>query len=105
MACDGNATLLTVDLATWQVTGTATVGDAPDVLAYDQSAHRLYVAAEGGTVTVLDQHGHTAVVVGSGHLADGAHVVAVDPATHLSFYPIPQDAGGHPALLEQAVVP
>lgn len=104
VACDGNATLLTVDLDTWQVTGTARVGKDPDVLAYDRQAHRLFVAAESGTVTVLDQSAHTATVVGSGHLADGAHVVAVDPTTHHSFYPVPHGADGHPALLEEAVV-
>jgi len=101
IACDANATLLTVDLNTWRVTGTTPVGDAPDVLAYDQSAHRLYIAAESGTVTVLDQHDRTVTVVASGHLADGAHVVAVDPTTHHSFYPIPRAADGQPALLER----
>jgi DNA-binding beta-propeller fold protein YncE len=46
VACDGNAALLTVDLSSWQVTGTTAVGQDPDVLAYDGGAHRLYVAAE-----------------------------------------------------------
>jgi DNA-binding beta-propeller fold protein YncE len=105
VSCDGNATLLTVDLGTWQIAGTTTIGQDPDVLAYDQQAHRLYVAAESGTVTVLDQRGRAVAVVGSGHLADGAHVVAVDPATHHSFYPIPQGSDGRPALLEQEPVP
>jgi DNA-binding beta-propeller fold protein YncE len=105
VACDGNATLLTVDLGNWQITGTAAVGDDPDVLAYDQQAHRLYVAAESGTLTVLDRTGSTVTVVGRGHLADGAHVVAVDPATHHTFYPIPQAADGRPALMEQGVLP
>jgi hypothetical protein len=50
---------------------------------------------------VLDQHDRTVTVSGGGHLADGAHVVAVDPATHHSFYPIPRGTDGHPALLEQ----
>ncbi|WP_432850590.1 YncE family protein [Amycolatopsis sp. CA-161197] len=104
VACDGNATLLTVDLTGWQVTGTAPVGEDPDVLAYDQAARRLYVAAESGPVTVLDLHGRTLDVAGAGHLADGAHVVAVDPATHHSFYPVPAGADGRPALLEQAPV-
>ena len=101
VACDANARLLTVDLNSWQVIATKTVGQDPDVLAYDQSAHRLYVAAESGTVTVADLHGHQLVVTGSDHLADGAHVVAVDPTTHHSFFPIPADTNGHPALLEQ----
>ena len=37
MACDGNATLLSVDIATGRVSGTNPVGDDPDVLAYDAS--------------------------------------------------------------------
>ena len=99
IACDGNARLLTLDLATWQVTGTSTVGDQPDVLAYDPAASRLYVAAESGDLTILDNHAGHLTVTGRAHLADGAHVVAVDPATHDSYYPVPAGPSGHPALL------
>lgn len=84
--------------------GTNPVGQDPDVLAYDQNAHRLSVAAESGTVTVLDLHDRQVSVVGSDHLADGAHVVAVDPGTHYSFYPVPAGTNGHPALLERESV-
>jgi DNA-binding beta-propeller fold protein YncE len=104
VACDANATLLTVDLKSWQIIATNPVGQAPDVLAYDQGAQRLYVAAESGTVTVLDLRDHRLNVAGSNHLADGAHVVAVDPSTHHSFYPVPAGANGHPALLEREPV-
>ena len=104
VACDANARLLTVDLNSWQVIATKTVGQDPDVLAYDQSAHRLYVAAESGTVTVLDLRDRQMIVAGSDHLADGAHVVAVDPSTHHSFYPVPAGANGYPALLEREPV-
>ena len=104
VACDGNATLLTVDLDTWQITGTDLVGADPDVLAYDTSAHRLYVAAESGIVSVLDLRGRKLTLAGSDHLADGAHVVAVDPATHRSYYPVPAGSDGRPALLEQESV-
>jgi hypothetical protein len=83
------------------VTGTNSVGDGPDVLAYDPPAHRLYVAAESGWVTILDLHDSQLAVVGNDHLADGAHVVAVDPNTHRSYYPIPAGSDGHPALLER----
>lgn len=62
IACDGNARLLTLNLATWHITGTATVGDQPDVLAYD-------------------------------------------PATHDSYYPVPDGPGGHPALLTYQPAP
>ena len=102
LACEGNAALLPVDLTAWQVTGTTTVGQNPDVLAYDQSARRLYVAAESGTVTVLDLRDRQLQQVGSDRLADGAHVVAVDPATHHTFYPVPAGTDGRPALLERA---
>lgn len=100
VACDGNATLLTVDLNTWQVTGTNPVGADPDVLGYDPNAHRLYVAAESGVVSVLDLRGGRLVVAEEGHLADGAHVVVVDPTTGHSYYPVPAGANGRPALLE-----
>jgi DNA-binding beta-propeller fold protein YncE len=105
VACDGNARLLTVDLTTWRVTGDDPVGQSPDVLAYDAAAARLYVAAESGWATVLDRHGRTLTVTGSAHLADGAHVVAVDPTTHRSYYPIPVGPDGHPALLTYQPTP
>ena len=99
IACDDNARLLTLDLTTWHITGTSTVGDQPDVLAYDPASNRLYVAAESGDLTILDNHNRHLSVTGRAHLADGAHVVAVNPATHDSYYPIPAGPGGHPALL------
>jgi YVTN family beta-propeller protein len=104
VACDGNAALLTVDLTSWEVIGTDPVGADPDVLAYDQKAQRLYVAAESGTVTILDLRDRKLAAVASGHLADGAHVVAVDPDTHHTYYPVPAGAIGHPALLEREPV-
>ncbi|WP_369803004.1 YncE family protein [Mycobacterium sp. EPa45] len=99
IACDENATLVTVDLNTHAVTATNPVGQDPDVLAYDPGAHRLYVAAESGTVSTLDLHGRDLTVTNSAFLADGAHVVAVDPDTHRSYYPVPAGRDGHPALL------
>jgi DNA-binding beta-propeller fold protein YncE len=81
------------------------VGQGPDVLAYDQGAHRLYVAAESGEVTVLTEQDGKLKVAGSDHLADGAHVVAVDPATHHSYFPIPSGSGGQPVVLESAPTP
>ena len=101
VVCDQNATLLTVDQTSWKTLSSNTVGEDPDVLAYDPSAQRLYVAAESGTLTTLDLHDHTLGVTGSGHLADNAHVVAVDPTTHRSYYPVPAGSDGHPALLER----
>ena len=102
VACDGNATLHTLDLDTYQTSNPQQVGDTHDVLAFDPGMGRLYVAAESGTITVLAETNRQLTVLGSGHLADGAHVVAVDPATHRSYYPIAQGPDDHPQLLVQA---
>jgi DNA-binding beta-propeller fold protein YncE len=99
VACDHNATAMTVDPRSGQILSTARVGENPDVLAYDASAHRLSVACESGWLSLLDVHGHDLAVVASAHLADGAHVVAVDPDNHHSYYPVPAGTDGHPALL------
>jgi len=101
VACEGNAVLVTISLNSWQVSEPIRVGSDPDVLAYDPDVHRLYVAAESGTVTLLTLRDQQLAVMGSDHLADGAHVVAVDPGTHRSYYPVPAGAGGSPALLER----
>ena len=99
IACDINSALLTVDMNTWRVTATAIVGVEPDVLAFDRRAGRLYVAAESGWVTVLQRHGHRLRVIYSNYLANDAHVVAVDPATGRSYFPVLSASGGHPAVL------
>ena len=98
VACDANATLLTVDLTTWQVLEHHPVGQDPDVLAYDPDAHQLYVTAESGWLTTFHVQNRRLTVTGSSHLADGAHVVAVDPSTHRSYYPVPRQPTS-PALL------
>ena len=105
VACDGNARLLTVDLKTWQVTGSNPVGVDPDVLAFDPGAGRLYVACESGWLTVADRHGSALTIAGSAHFADGSHVVAVDPASHRSYYPIPSGPDGKPTLLIEQPAP
>ena len=97
VACDANATLLVVDLRTLQVTGTQTVGDRPDVLAFDPGLHRLYVAAESGELSVFEEHGAILTKVAQGPIAASAHSVAVDPGTHRLYFPL-ESTDGHPAL-------
>jgi len=97
VACDANATLLVVDLRTMQVTGTQTVGDRPDVLAFDAELHRLYVAAESGELAIFEERGATLTKVAQGSIAASAHSVAVDPRTHRLYFPLERSAG-HPAL-------
>jgi DNA-binding beta-propeller fold protein YncE len=102
VACDANARLLTLDLRTMRVTGNAAVGDTPDVLAFDSSLHRLYVSAESGVVAVFAEHAHSLTKLGQAMLAPHAHTVAVDPRTHLVYFPLESGSNGKPQLLIMA---
>jgi DNA-binding beta-propeller fold protein YncE len=102
VACDGNATLLTLDLRTWKVTGSSEVGDDPDVLAFDASLRHLYVAAESGVVAVFAERGRHLVKLGQAFLASSAHSVAVDSTTHQVYFPLERGANGRPQLLVMA---
>jgi DNA-binding beta-propeller fold protein YncE len=99
IACDGNATLLTLDLRTMHVTGTFKVGGSPDVLAFDSWLRRLYVSAESGVVGVFAEYAGSVRRLGLAFLAPEAHSVAVDPATHFVYFPLQRGSAGRPELL------
>jgi DNA-binding beta-propeller fold protein YncE len=80
-----------VDLRHHRQIAAASVGDNPDVLAYDPGLGRLYVAAESGVVTAFSPTTDRLHKVGQAHIADNAHSVAVDPTTHLVFFPLERD--------------
>jgi DNA-binding beta-propeller fold protein YncE len=98
VACDGNARLLTLDLRRMRVTGRATVGGGPDVLAFDAPLRRLYVASEIGDLAVFGERGRRLVKLGQSLLAPFAHTVAVDPRSHLVYFPLQQGSRGRPQL-------
>jgi DNA-binding beta-propeller fold protein YncE len=99
VACDGNAKLLTLNLRTMTFTGTFNVGQSPDVLAYDATKRRLYVSAESGVVAVFAETATSARPLGISFLATEAHTVAVDPTTHLVYFPLQIGPNGQPQLL------
>jgi len=99
VACDGNATLVALALPGLTQLGHLDIGDDPDVLAADPDRGLLYVAAESGDVTTVDLGPPVGRVTGRGHLADNAHVVAVDPATGRAYFPVPDAGDGRPGLL------
>jgi len=76
---------------------TAEVGQTPDVLTLDPIAHRLYVAAESGPLTIFDVGGARLQLVAQGTAGANAHSVAVDPMTHVVYLPL-KDVGGRPLL-------
>ena len=97
IACEDNARLLVLNLASRRVVATFAVGGDPDVLAFDPALQRLYVAGERGIVSAFAlQHG-ALHLLGEARLGPDAHVVAVDPATHRVYFPL-QDLHGKTAL-------
>ena len=96
VAGEENHKLAVVDLTTMKVLATHSVGEDPDVLAFDPGLKRLYVSAESGNVTVFREQGKTLVNEG-GLFLPHAHTVCVDPDTHLVYFPL-QDIDGHPVL-------
>jgi DNA-binding beta-propeller fold protein YncE len=96
VANEGNATLQIVDLTTMRIAGHVSVGEDPDVLAFDPGWHRLYVASESGDVAVFTERGDSLAAEGRITIPH-AHTVSVDPRTHLVYFPL-QDVDGRPLL-------
>ena len=97
VACEGNDRLVVFDLQSMRSTGSFPVGGDPDVLAYDAGLNRLYVAGEQGVVSVFIVVGRSVQKLGEAFLAPNAHVVGIDPQTHLVYFPL-KDIGGRPVL-------
>ena len=106
VACDGNARLVTLDLRRgFRPAGPVqSVGTSPDVLAFDPRLRRLYVAAESGEVAVFAERARGLRKLGQAMLADEAHTVAVDPRTHLVYFPLERGSDGGPELRVMAPV-
>jgi DNA-binding beta-propeller fold protein YncE len=96
VTCEKNARLLVLNLHTMQVTDTQSVGEDPDVVAWDAGLGRLYVASESGTVSIFQERGETLQPVDELTIPH-AHSVAVDPDTHLVYLPL-ENIDGHPVL-------
>jgi DNA-binding beta-propeller fold protein YncE len=96
VAGEENHSLALIDLNTMKVISTYQVGDDPDVLAFDPGLKRLYVSAESGTVTIFESTNRKLVLLGSFNMPH-AHTVAVDPQTHLVYFPL-ENIDGRPLL-------
>lgn len=96
MAAEGNAKLALVDLATMKELATYSVGEDPDLLAFDPGLKMLYVSAESGNVTIFREEGKKLMLDGSFSMPH-AHTVCVDPKTHLVYFPL-QNVDGRPVL-------
>jgi YVTN family beta-propeller protein len=88
IGCEDNHTLLVLDLDSRKLAGSFEVGEEPDVLAYDPVLQYLYVAAESGIVSVFRAQSGEVLPISVLRVGPNAHVVAVDPETHRSFFPL-----------------
>jgi DNA-binding beta-propeller fold protein YncE len=93
---EGNSRLQVVDLRTMKVVQDFKVADDPDVLAWDASWRRLYVAAESGVLAAFWLDGQTLRPIGEVR-SPRAHTVSVDPRTHLVYLPL-ENVNGRPVL-------
>lgn len=97
IACEDNNRLIVFDLDAKVQIAAYPVGAGPDVLAFDQKLHLLYVASESGVVSMFREQDKQLVKVGEGHLAPAAHSVAVNQQTHEVYFPL-RNIGGRPVL-------
>ena len=97
IACEGNDKMLVLNLDSKKIIASFDVGKDPDVLAYDPGLHILYVAGEAGIVSLFKIDSSEATKIGEGFLGPNAHVVAVDPITHKSYFPL-KNLGGRTVL-------
>ncbi|TMA08797.1 MAG: YncE family protein [Deltaproteobacteria bacterium] len=97
IASETNNELLVLDLAGRKITAHFPLGRGPDVLSFDTGSRRLYVASESGTLSVFRESGAGLVKEGEPNVGPNAHVVIVDPASHLLYLPL-KEVDGHPVL-------
>lgn len=97
VSCEANAKLLLLNLDSKQIVASDSVGDIPDVLAFDTGLRRLYVAAESGIVAVFRVRESALEKIGQVYLAPNAHTIAVDAQSHRVYVPL-ENIDGRPVL-------
>jgi YVTN family beta-propeller protein len=102
-ACEGNSQLVALDLAEKKQIAIFSVGEGPDVLAFDKILGRLYVASESGVVSIfeIDRKSNDKTKslkeIASEFFAANAHTVAVNNSSHLLYFPL-ENINGKPIL-------
>ncbi len=96
VACEDNAKLMVLNLSTMREMGSAQVGESPDVLALDRTLQRLYVASEGGIVSIFSVR-EDALTKLEDVFAPSAHTIAVNQKTHEVYLPL-ENVGNQPVL-------
>ncbi len=85
------------DLTLHKTIAKGRVGSDPDVLAFDEQMHRLYVSSESGIVSVFILERNRIEKFGEMYFAPNVHTVSVDSKTHFVYFPL-QNVNGKPIL-------
>lgn len=97
VTCNGNNRMDVFDLESKKVIAADTTGDGPDILAFDNGLHRLYVSAESGVVTVFTVEKNSIKKLSQAFIAPHAHTIAVNQENHQVFLPL-ENLNGKPVL-------
>ncbi|MEO7676544.1 MAG: hypothetical protein ABIV39_07275, partial [Verrucomicrobiota bacterium] len=97
IACQGDAKLIVFDLATHKEQEIFAVGDSPDVLAYDKTLKRLYVACETGVVSIFQCGKEKILKLADQSVGANCHTVAIDSQTQKVYFPL-KNVQGAPML-------
>jgi hypothetical protein len=82
-ACSGNSSLAVFDLERHKVITLLKTGSHPDSVAFDSALQRIYIAAVGGTLTVMREDSADSYrVLDHVRTHFGAHTLIVDAASH-----------------------
>jgi len=97
IACQQNNKMVVFDLIAKKIVFSDSVGISPDVIAYDEGLHHLYIAGEAGAVTIFSVNQRIIKKLDDRFFDAHAHSVAVDQKTHLVYFPL-EDVSGKPVL-------
>lgn len=113
IVCDTTSQLLMMDLQSMKVVSTQSLGGSPDLMAFDNGQHLLYVATHSGLLSMFTDQGRSLQKIYEQCVATEAHSVYVNEVTHEIYMPLvssPSDtcplvrAGATPAVKGQAVL-
>lgn len=97
ISCQDDNKLVVFNLASHAEEQVFDVGRDPDVLAYDSQLKLLYVACEGGGVSIFKWTGEKLNKVGDEDVGPNSHTIAVDSKTHKIYLPL-KSINGKPIL-------
>ena len=79
---EGEGQFVVFDLTSNKIIYSDKVYTGPDVLAFDEELHRLYVSSESGIISVFSVEKDKIMKISERFVARNAHTISVDPKNH-----------------------